>query len=193
MNILIIDNFSQHINELEQAVKNEGKNPTIIHCMDFKEKDADEFDAVILSGGSLLPIKNDYGLYDEQRSLIQNSNTPLLAICLGFQMMCAEFESEMTSYYPNKIKGCYEIEQLENDPIFTGIKNQPLNVIQAHYHSVTKTGNQLKTLAKSEHGTEIIKHKEKNQYGFQFHPELKDENNSNGHLLLRNFFQQIKN
>ncbi|MCD6229479.1 MAG: homoserine O-succinyltransferase [Candidatus Diapherotrites archaeon] len=191
INILIVNNFSQHIDELEKTVKEQGENAETIHCTDFKARDAENFDAVILSGGSFLSIRKDYGIYDEQREIIKNSNTPILAICLGFQLLCEEYKSEMTTYYPNKIKGCVDIELLENDSLFTGIKNQKLNVVEAHYHAVTKTGNRLKTLAKSEHGTEVVKHKEKQIYGFQFHPELKIEN-SNGHLLLRNFLQQIK-
>ena len=58
------------------------------------------------------------------------------------------------------------------------------------YTAISKQSDELVSLAVSEDGIEIMKHKNKLIYGVQFHPEeLQDGNN--GHSILKNFLSMI--
>jgi anthranilate/para-aminobenzoate synthase component II len=56
-------------------------------------------------------------------------------------------------------------------------------VAEAHRYAITSIGDDLRSLARSSYGHEIIKHKKKPQRGFQFHPEAHMESTDGERLL----------
>lgn len=79
-------------------------------------------------------------------------------------------------------KGPFTINVLKKDRIFEGLKDT-LNIYEYHRYSMKNFDEHLVLLAESIDGAEIIKHKDKNIYGFQFHPEASED----GKILVENF------
>jgi gamma-glutamyl-gamma-aminobutyrate hydrolase PuuD len=67
-----------------------------------------------------------------------------------------------------------------------------IKVFEAHHWAITDLGKYLKGLAKSRTGYEIIKHKTKNIFGLQFHPEMLD-NESAGDEIFRRIISKLFN
>ncbi|USN56518.1 MAG: hypothetical protein H6766_05815 [Candidatus Peribacteria bacterium] len=56
-------------------------------------------------------------------------------------------------------------------------------VYEAHRYTIKELSKDLISLAQSSHGHEIIRHKEKPQRGFQFHPEANMDTTDGKELL----------
>ena len=70
----------------------------------------------------------------------------------------------------DKQKGLVEVEVISNDGIFGETKH--FMAYENHTIAIKTLSEELQGLAKSETGYEVIKHKTKPIYGFQFHPEI---------------------
>lgn len=113
----------------------------------------------------------------------------ILGVCLGHQAIFEAFGGEVT-YAKKLMHGKQSVITFdEKEPIFEGI---PENVKIARYHSLAGDANTLpeclKVIAATEDGEVMaVKHKEKEIYGFQFHPE--SVLTEHGKKLLENFLQ----
>lgn len=170
MNIIIIDNGTRFISELEKMASDEGKNQ--VEAMKFRAIDFSKIpdcDLIILSGGHSLAVVNHDAEYKDELKLIRESGKPILGICLGCELIAYAFESELEKLQERE-KELVELEVLDPDSIaslFSKIK-----VHESHRWYIKELGTKLKALAKSKDGIEIIKHKDLPIYGLQFHPEL---------------------
>ncbi|MBZ7942468.1 gamma-glutamyl-CDP-amidate hydrolase [Campylobacter molothri] len=142
--------------------------------------------AVILSGG------NDLSIYDHsvlsqkrdayERKIIEyclKTNTPLLGICRGAQMIAHYFGSSLNSCI-NHI-GHHEI-------IFDDV-NYLVNSF--HNYAIVNLGEDLISLAKAnDKSIEAFKHKDKNIYGIMWHIER--ENGLENISILKKWLDLIK-
>ncbi len=108
-------------------------------------------------------------------NLLEKYDRPvrILGVCLGHQAICEAFGGKVT--YAKKLMHGKQssITFDKNDPVFKGI---PQNIKIARYHSLAGEESSmpdcLKVIAKTSDGEVMaVKHKEKQIYGFQFHPE----------------------
>lgn len=170
MKILVVNNHSKHLENLLEELKSIKKNK--IKLIDFKKLDDinyNDYDAIILSGGSSLSILNHKETYSKELDLIKNCEKPILGICLGFELINFAFGEELKQL-EYKEKGIVQIELIKKDEIFNSFKNK-FNAYEAHRWIVPKN-KILNSLAKSKDGIEAVKHPEKKIYGIQFHPEV---------------------
>ena len=165
MKILIIDNGTKHLTKLKELIH---EHEFIVRSLFEKYNDADDFDLIILSGGSRLSILDAPEVFTDEISLIRKFQKPIIGICEGCELIAYTYGSELT-LIDHKTKGIKRIEMLEPN-----ILNLPkiLEVYEAHHFAVTKLGTNLEALAKSSTGYEIIKHSKKPIFGLQFHPEM---------------------
>ena len=166
MNILIINNGTKHLGRLKDLLLNHK-----IQMINFLDKTPDlrNIDLVILTGNSIFPLFYNQDIYKEEISLINNSNKPIVGICFGCELIAYTFGAKIERV-ENKIKGIKRIEILNRDSVFKGVHE--LEVYESHHWVITTLSKDLIGLAKSKYGYEVIKHKEKQIYGFQFHPEM---------------------
>jgi anthranilate synthase component 2 len=125
---------------------------------------------IILSPGPGRP--SEAGICEE---LLKTYSKPvkILGVCLGHQAICESFGGTIT-YAKELMHGKQSVITFDKtEPIFAGI---PENISIARYHSLAAEGESLpdclQVLATTEDGEVMaVKHKEKEIYGFQFHPE----------------------
>ena len=172
--ILMIDNYDSFVFNVEQYLKEMTDDEVItvrndaITIDDIKKMNPSK---IIFSPGPKHP--KDSGICLE---ILNNTdelgNIPILGICLGHQAIGMNFGGEIKRL-ENPLHGkTSEITVLsENSVLF---KNLPKKFKVMRYHSlyVDDIPEDLEVTAKSEDGVAMaVKHKSKNIFGIQFHPE----------------------
>lgn len=185
MKILVIDNGTKHLGRLKHLLYG---NDIIIYPLFRKYPNSSLFDLTILSGGSQFSIIDAPEIFEEEIGLIKKSLKPLIGICEGCEMIAYTFGSKL-EFYQQKSKGLRKIEPIADNQIFKDLGN--MKVYEAHHWAITELGKYLIGLAKSRTGYEIIKHNARDIYGFQFHPEMLDDE-SVGDELFRRVIRKVK-
>jgi GMP synthase (glutamine-hydrolysing) len=184
MKILIIDNNSKHIEKIKELCKD-----NIVEVLKYSDDLVGmdrNYDLVILSGGTGLPINKKEKELMGEINLIKNSTKPIIGICLGFELICHAFDCKMIREEERE-KGIVEINIL-NDEYFLGKKK--LKVLMAHKWHVREVGPEIIPLAQTSKGIDIIKHKSRPIYGFQFHPEIIEPEND-GKFIFEEVFNLL--
>lgn len=145
-------------------------------------------DLVVLSGSSRFPIAYNLDAVASELELVRETSTPLLGICFGAELLAVAYGGTLKDL-GHKEKGIYSIAPTSVDPaLFEG--RTTFEVYEAHRWSIGALPEELEALATSSSGAEIIRHRTKPQYGFQFHPEkMCDE--TYGDELFRSFIARI--
>jgi len=186
MKILIINNHTSHIVSILECLK--GHNVVVKDFSNITLDDTKDVDAIILTGGSnVRGVVNHSEDYKKEIEIIKNSNKPILGICLGFQLICKVYDAKFVTL-PEKIKGFKMLEMTTKDKILEGLTD--LKVYDNHKIIVKEVVN-LKVIAVSENGIELVKHRKKLIYGVQFHPESYRED-TNSSIIFENFIKIIE-
>lgn len=160
MKILVVDNHSRHINRIARLFPD--KEVITQDCDDFSSESAKDFDMVVLSGGShVYAAENVKKAYEIEIEFIKTTEKPVIGICLGCQLIAKAFGGSLEKLEDKK-SGIYEIT----------FQSRKYKVYESHRYTIKSLPEELQILASSETGTEIIKHKSKEIFGFQFHPEV---------------------
>lgn len=187
MKILIIDNGSTYLNKLKHLTASH--ETTVKKYSSLVVADQTSYDLIILSGGHNYPVVDHDSVYQSEIDLIKHSPTPILGICLGFELIAHVFDATLTQISA-KEKSILEIGKITQDPVLSGLS--ALKVFENHRFVVRDVGQHLVAIAGSVDGIEIIKHKDRLIYGFQFHPEMfRDE--TQGDELFANFVKIVEN
>lgn len=187
MKILTIDNGSSYLEKLKSLVSNHSQ--TIKTYSEIVLTDKNDFDLIILSGGHSFPVVGHESDFAKEINLIRTTSTPILGICLGFELIAYSYGAwlEKLDSKENKVLELYPTVE---DPIFKNLDH--IKVFENHRWVITKESDKLIGLAMSKDGIEIIKHKQKLIYGFQFHPEMFDDK-TQGDELFANFMKIVEN
>jgi GMP synthase (glutamine-hydrolysing) len=186
MKILIIDNNSKHIEEIKNLCL--GHAVSILKWSEISTDSYRPFDLIILSGGSGMSIDKHTADFKTEADLIRKSNKPIIGICLGFELICKTFGCRIEREEESE-RGLIEIQTMKDDQIF-GEKSK-FKVFMAHKWHVREVDPPLIPLARSEKGIDIVRHLEKQIYGFQFHPEVLDPEND-GHLIFNSLIERFR-
>lgn len=139
------------------------------------------YDGVIVSG---VPLHYDFETLDDRLNRlewIRTTDLPVAGICLGHQILGTLFGASLIRDKEAELGAC-ALERAYDDGLF---KNIPMNVEVETLHRGSITVPQDFTLlASSDKCVNVIsRHKTKDIYGFQFHPERSPA----GHTFLGNF------
>jgi GMP synthase-like glutamine amidotransferase len=137
-------------------------------------------DLIVLSGSGDVPLNFSLDLYRDELDLIKTTNFPVIGVCFGFEAIACAYDEELVKN-DTRIKGIYEIDLKEN--------NEKFSVWQSHLWCLKSCKN-LKVLAESQNGVEMVKVPGKDIYGLQFHPEYEDQNNK-GKILFEKVLKDI--
>jgi para-aminobenzoate synthetase len=165
MNIVIIDNGTHRLAELQQAFP--GHQTTVIHYdgnLDWNHLDS--FDAIVLSGSS----KNQAysGFYQAELEYVRQTDKPVLAICLGFELLCRLYDLPIYEL-PARIDGAWPISVQED---FAGAFGHSHVVHEKHRWVTHSVSDEFRVMFISTSGIEGLIHKSRPRLGVQFHPEV---------------------
>jgi GMP synthase (glutamine-hydrolysing) len=161
--------------------------------------------ALIISGNAA--DWEEYGETDlaEMYRIIRAAELPILGLCGGLQLIALahgaplgpmrrlrEEEDDLyAEHKPDyfKERGFMPVRILEPDPLFDGLGEEPV-LFESHYLEIKKSPPHFRVLASTDEcRIQAIKHKDKLVYGTQFHPEMYEEEQTDGRRLLANFFR----
>lgn len=166
--ILIINNHSKHIHELEQLIQNNDYAYKTISSSDIWVVNVDNFDCVILSWWSYLrPVSDHPEDYTDIANFIMQCNKPIIWICLGAQIIAHTYCSTL-SELEEKIEGLRSIT--------IDWTRKHIRTVEHHRFAIKQLGPDFSSIAHSDYGIEIFKHDQKEIYGFQYHPECNTNN-----------------
>lgn len=187
MKVLIIDNKTLYLSELKNLFQKHTVKTVQVQFLDLKK--ANDFDLIVLSGSSLFPVLGNEKIYQNEINLIKNFQTPIIGICLGFELIGSAFGAHLT-LLSKRENGIVQLKIIKKeDPLFDDLAN--IQVYEGHRWVIQKPlPRVLIALAKSQDGIEIIKHRKRLIYGFQFHPEMLSPKNS-GEKIFNNTLQIV--
>ncbi len=186
MNILVINNYSKHINELSNLLKNH--NVTIVENDKFDGSINKDINLIILTGGHRKSIMRHQEEFKNELDIIKKTGKPIIGICLGAEMIAYTYGGKMKKMLFKK-KGYYSVTstQQKNNLI---TKNKVITVFEAHRWTIKELPSSFEVYAVSKDGIEIFKHAKKAIYGLQFHPEVNTIHND-GQLVFQKILQEI--
>jgi len=170
--ILIVDNHSKHTAKITHLFS--GNDISLCDGDNFKPEEAELFDLIVFSGGShVCAADRTKKAYELEIDFIRKAKKPVVGICLGCQLIAKAFGGKLAKLQEKRY-GIYEIT----------MNGKQFNVFESHGYTIDKLSNELDLIAKSDTGPEIIKHKTKPIYGFQFHPEVFPRKTAGKKLLI---------
>lgn len=180
--------YEYKLSPIERSLAEQGIEYTIFKIFDDElPKDETEYSAIIIAGGDSMRNYIDWNdnVY-QGGEIILRGDVPILGICLGHQIISRVFGSVL--YYSDE-RRWNEVTFVRDDEILDGFDNGLL-VWENHAYAVASIPDQFELFARG-NGTPIqmMKHKEKEIYGVQFHPETQGGflRNPPGWQLIKNF------
>ena len=129
------------------------------------------YDLIVISGGSNIPsVLYNPEAYTKEISLLQNTEAAILGICLGSEIITKAFNGTLQDL--KELHRGEILVTLTAEDLINSVKDNPLQVYEAHEVGVKDMPTDFLIYAHSNHGPEIIKHKTKPIIGIQFHPEV---------------------
>jgi len=187
MKTLLIDNYDSFTYNLFQLLAEvNGEEPEVVRNdqLGWQELAATrEFDNVVLSPGPGHPDRErDFGVC---AAAIRESRVPLLGVCLGHQGLCSAYGARVV-HAPEAMHGRTSAVVHAGSPLFAGL---PREFQAVRYHSLCveqPLPPELEAIAWTSDGILMaVAHRERPQWGLQFHPE--SIGSEHGRALLTRF------
>ncbi|WP_411843057.1 glutamine-hydrolyzing GMP synthase [Salinicoccus sp. HZC-1] len=184
--ILVIDYGSQYNQLITRRIRDLGvyselHNPSIT-IEEIKELNPK---GIILSGGPKSVYAEDAYTADPA---IFDLGIPVLGICYGMQLLTQMLGGEVVPSNEKEF-GATEININMNSRLFKGLSENE-TVLMSHSDKVTRIPDDFEQIAQTPLCKYAgVRHKEKDIYGVQFHPESK--HSVNGDTFLKNFIRDI--
>lgn len=139
------------------------------------------YNGIILSGGTNFSKER----FDFIKGIIEHTNIPVLGMCIGSEYIIDTFGGKTIHDIPES-EGFYDVMVLKPNKLTGDLKI--LKNMDCHQHKIIELPKNFEVLGASMYSRfDIVKHKDKDIYGVQFHPE----NNEIGRVLMENFLKKI--
>ncbi|MDI9367587.1 glutamine amidotransferase [Mesotoga sp. H07pep.5.4] len=180
--------YEAKLSPIERSLAEQGIRYRIFKIFnDELPENEKEYAGVIIAGGDSMRNYIDWNdnVY-QGGEIILRGEVPILGICLGHQIISRVFGSVL--YYSDE-RRWHEMTLLKDDKILEGFDNGLL-VWENHAYAVAYIPDQFELFARGNvTPIQMMKHKEKEIYGVQFHPETQGGflRNPPGWQLIKNF------
>lgn len=187
--IIIIDFGSQYTQLIARKVRESGVYCKVWSCTEVSREKFINFKpkGIILSGGPG-SIQKDSTFPQLHQSII-DVNIPILGICYGMQLLADHFGANVQKSEHQEFGRAILNIIDRNNPIFSGLPTDEFVVWMSHGDRVLNTPPWFDIIGKSGDVIAAIFNKERNIFGFQFHPEV--VHTQYGQRLLSNFLYNI--
>jgi GMP synthase (glutamine-hydrolysing) len=182
--IYVIDNGGQWTHREWRILRDLDVETNIVpNTTNFKDLQKENMQGLVLSGGTpRIGLNSNLGNCAEY---LDNANFPILGICAGHQFIARHFGGAVK---PSIIPEFGQVELTlceDDDPLFNGVAKKSI-VWESHNDEVTILPKDFTKLGESKNcKIQAIRHKKKQFYGLQFHPEV--EHTQFGEQIFKNF------
>lgn len=184
MTILVVNNRGQYNHRIQRSLQYLNIPSELINNeLTIGEVEDKNPCGLILGGG---PSLEDVGNCEEY---LDYFDIPILGICLGHQLIAKVYGGEIsTSNTESYAK--VELDIIKDDILFNQLYPK-MEVWSSHKDEIKSIPNDFEILASSNVcDVESFKHKDKNVYGIQFHPEV--HHTPKGSIIFENFYKICK-
>ena len=185
MTILVINNKGQYNHRIQRSLQYLNIPSQLVNnVLSIEEIEGKDPIGLILGGGPSIDGVGNAAEY------IKHFDLPILGICLGHQLIAKTFGGEVSTS-DTESYAQVKIDLLDNSSLFKGLES-PLEVWSSHKDEVHTLPEEFDIIASSSLcDIEAMKHKEKEIYGIQFHPEV--YHTSKGEFIFKNFYEICQN
>ena len=173
MKTLLIDNYDSFTYNLFQLLSEaNGEEPIVVRNdeLGWEELAATrDFDNIVISPGPGNPDREgDFGVCADA---IRHAEVPLLGVCLGHQGLCSAYGAKVV-HAPEAMHGRISAVTHEDSGLFAGLPRE-FQVVRYHSLCVEQPlPEELEGVAWTSDGVLMaVAHRERPQWGLQFHPE----------------------
>ena len=187
--IILIDNYDSFTYNIFHYISEFNEKIKIYRNDEISIREIENINpkAIVISPGPGIPENAGISVKLVQKTY---KKIPILGICLGHQVIGKAFGGEV-SIAPEIMHGKIDKITHNNHPVFNGVSKE---FAATRYHSLIiekkSLPNDFEIIAKTKNDIIMgIAHKNKNIFGFQFHPE--SIGTLNGKTILKNFLNII--
>ena len=179
MTILVINNKGQYNHRIQRSLQYlKIESELVPNTLSIKEIEAKNPSGLILGGG---PSIEDAG---NSEQYIKHFDIPILGICLGHQLIAKSYGGEVSTSNTESYAQV-QINIINDENLFEDLAPE-MAVWSSHKDEVKSIPNKFEILANSKLcDIESFKHKTKDVYGIQFHPEV--HHTPKGSQIFENF------
>ncbi|SDA49438.1 GMP synthase subunit A [Methanobrevibacter millerae] len=184
MTILVINNKGQYNHRIQRSLQYlKMESELVSNTLSIEELEAKSPTGLILGGG---PSIEGAGNSEEY---IKHFDIPILGICLGHQLIAKAYGGEVSTS-DTESYAQVKINIINDENLFEGLAPE-MQVWSSHKDEVKNIPDEFEILANSNLcDIESFKHKSKDVYGIQFHPEV--HHTPKGSQIFENFYKICK-
>lgn len=184
MTILVINNKGQYNHRIQRSLQYlKMESELVSNTLSIEELEAKSPTGLILGGG---PSIEGAGNSEEY---IKHFDIPILGICLGHQLIAKAYGGEVSTS-DTESYAQVKINIINDENLFEGLAPE-MQVWSSHKDEVKNIPDEFEILANSNLcDIESFKHKSKDVYGIQFHPEV--HHTPKGSQIFKNFYKICK-
>jgi GMP synthase (glutamine-hydrolysing) len=184
--VLVLDFGSQYAQLIARRVREQNVYCEIVrHDISVERIREHTPRGLILSGGPSSVYEPGAPRCDPQ---LFSLDLPVLAICYGMQLACDALGGRVQGV-PRREYGRARCQITVDDPLFRDVPTE-IDVWMSHGDQVAQVSDDFQAIAQTETcPITAVKHRARNVYGLQFHPEV--THTPQGKTILRNFLMEI--
>ena len=185
MQILVINNKGQYNHRIQRSLQYlKIPSELVSNQLSISEIEEKEPIGLILGGGPSIDGVGNAAEY------IKHFDIPILGICLGHQLIAKTLGGEVATS-DTESYAQVKININEENPLFKGLES-PMDVWSSHKDEVHSLPEDFDIIAESSLcDIEAMKHKSREIYGIQFHPEV--HHTPKGEIIFKNFYKICQN
>ena len=179
--ILIVDCGSR-VDSIQRIVSDVRFKSRVLVLRELSKLKDDKWAGVIISGSPILFTETTP--HDEilrPFGFALTGRCPVLGICFGHQVIGLLHDA--TVFRGTEIRANQIVKVVKSNCLFEGLETS-LSVKEDHCEGITLPEQFLLLATSENYNVEAMKHREKDLYGVQFHPEASGEV---GHKIVTNF------
>lgn len=159
------------------------ENTDVVDLENLVGVDHTKYDAIFLTGSNRYPIVYSEEKVSAEMELILNSTKPIIGMCYGCELINIAFGGTLEDKgSEGRMKGITHLQIVSDDYPFLE-KYNGMEVYENHQWICDTVAEDFEVLAVSHSCAQIIKHKERQIWGIQFHPEKKTDQLDSDQLL----------
>lgn len=177
--ILIVNCGSKYVHHIESCV-DEFDDFITVPVLELVEE-YQQVDGIIISGAPLLITEMDMRPYLEKTSWIKHIDIPILGICFGHQLIGLQYGALASKMKEDR--NWQMVECFEETSLFERLPTE-FEMMEDHCETISIPGDFLLVASSDVCVNEAMKHKTRNIFGVQFHPEISA---TQGRTIIDNF------